>query len=149
MTTLRIPQIGKQTTKILTLCVVALIAVAIMSQPAFAESYGDIKATRKQVAAACNAAGGDGWGFESSGIYGCITDNAEITCDADGNCTGQIYDDDAESAKKGGTNIMTLLTPRSMVDEPHKKKDPRVLTPRPLTEQPKKGTTRQPAQEVR
>ncbi len=36
-----------------------------------------------------------------------------------------------------------------VIEQPPAKRDPNVLTPRPLTEQPKKGTTRQPAQKVR
>ncbi len=151
MRTMLFCQIGKKTARILTLCVVALIAGMLMSQPAFARKVTNIKATRAQVAAACDAAGGSGYGYEVEGgnSYGCVTDNASIACDMDGNCTGEIFNGN-ESAKKGDPNIMTLLTPRSMVNEPPTKEDPRVLTPRrKMTDEPKKGTTRQPAQKMR
>jgi hypothetical protein len=51
--------------------------------------------TREDVAAACEAVDGVGFGYlASSGDYGCVTDNAWIDCDEDGNCKGGVVTDD-------------------------------------------------------
>jgi hypothetical protein len=71
-----------------------LLLFALLAQPAWAE-VKHVKATREQVAEACEAAGGTGYGYEAShGSYGCVTDIASIDCDESGNCTGEVFDDE-------------------------------------------------------
>lgn len=63
------------------------------------------KKTREEIAAACEAADGVGFGYlASSGSYGCVTDNAWIDCDEDGNCKGGVVSEDA-AKRKGRTAI--------------------------------------------
>ena len=73
---------------------VTLLLLALLIQPTWAE-VKQVKATREQVAQACEAAGGTGYGYEAShGDYGCITDIASIDCDESGNCEGEVFDDE-------------------------------------------------------
>jgi hypothetical protein len=70
----------------------------------FAETK-QTKQTREEIAAACEAADGVGFGYlASSGSYGCVTDNAWIDCDEDGNCKGGVVSEDA-TKRKGRTVI--------------------------------------------
>ena len=75
-----------------TLFVAALCATAVASLMANASLAADkqkVKATRDQVAAACHANGGFQWGTGADGgRYGCMTENAWVECDANGNCEG-------------------------------------------------------------
>jgi hypothetical protein len=84
---------------------IATVSVTLTAMPtlvlpsqALAE-VKEIKRAREEVAAACEAAGGVGYGYEaSSGGYGCATDVAWISCDEDGNCEGEVHGED-ETAK--------------------------------------------------
>lgn len=76
-----------------------LLFFALLAQSAWAE-VKNVKATREQVAQACEAAGGVGYGYNAShGSYGCATDNAAIDCNESGDCTGEVFDD--EDAARG------------------------------------------------
>jgi hypothetical protein len=71
------------------LFVIALCATAVVSGTSLAADKQKVKATRDQVAAACDANGGFQWGTGAdSGRYGCMTENAWVECDANGNCEG-------------------------------------------------------------
>ena len=74
---------------VLTIAMSALLALTAAGQ-SFAESKTKkLKATRAQVASACESSGGLAWGTEAtSGGYGCVTDNAWIDCDEGGDCEG-------------------------------------------------------------
>jgi len=62
--------------------------IAFASDSAAAESK-KLSVSRDQVAAACELSGGFQWGTGSdSGRYGCMTENAWVECDADGQCEG-------------------------------------------------------------
>jgi hypothetical protein len=76
------------TLRALTLVAGALCAIAA-ADVATAADKQKLNATREQVGAACDANGGFQWGTgASSGRYGCMTENAWVECDADGNCEG-------------------------------------------------------------
>lgn len=69
------------------LCVMAVASLSV--DAAVAADKQKVKATREQVAAACDANGGFQWGTGAdSGRYGCMTENAWVECDANGNCEG-------------------------------------------------------------
>lgn len=64
-------------------------ALALASAAASAEENQQVSASRSQVEAACDANGGFAWGTGAAGgRYGCITDNAWIECDGQGDCEG-------------------------------------------------------------
>ncbi len=69
------------------LCATAFISLTIDASTAAEKQK--LNATREQVSAACQANDGVEWGTgASSGRYGCMTDNAWVECDANGNCEG-------------------------------------------------------------
>jgi hypothetical protein len=69
------------------LCAVA--AVSLTAGDSIAADKQKVKATRDQVAAACDANGGFQWDTGADGgRYGCMTENAWVECDANGNCEG-------------------------------------------------------------
>lgn len=64
-------------------------ALVLTSVAGSAAKNQQLDASRSQVEAACDANGGFAWGTgASSGRYGCMTDEAWVECDADGNCEG-------------------------------------------------------------
>jgi len=66
-----------------------------------------IHATRAQVRSACESSGGTGYGTEaSSGGYGCVTDNASIDCDAEGDCTGTIAEKTSLRRPRFGARLL-------------------------------------------
>jgi hypothetical protein len=67
------------------LCVAGI--ASLMATVSLAADKQKVKATRDQVAAACDSNGGFQWGTGAdSGRYGCMTENAWVECDASGNC---------------------------------------------------------------
>jgi len=67
----------------------AVAAVSLTGDPSAAADKQKVKATREQVASACDANGGFQWGTDADGgRYGCMTENAWVECDANGNCEG-------------------------------------------------------------
>jgi len=69
------------------LCTMAVVALTV--DTCRAAEKQKLNATREQVSAACQANDGVEWGTgASSGRYGCMTDNAWVECDANGNCEG-------------------------------------------------------------
>jgi hypothetical protein len=81
--------ISRFPTKTLIAAALFAIAIASLGGSALATEKQKVKATREQVAAACDANGGFQWGTGAdSGRYGCMTDNAWVECDSNGNCEG-------------------------------------------------------------
>lgn len=65
------------------------IGLALTSAAASAAENQQLNASRSQVEAACDANGGFAWGTGATGgRYGCMTDEAWVECDAEGNCEG-------------------------------------------------------------
>ena len=80
--------------RIPTAAVMLAAMASVLPAQALAEKV-EVQKTREEVAAACEAAAGVGFGYlASSGSYGCVTDNAWIDCDDDGNCEGEVLTDD-------------------------------------------------------
>ena len=69
---------------------IAIAAAFASAQPSYAEmKTKKVKATREQVAKACEAADGVGYGYGADhGSYGCVTDNGFIDCKENGKCVG-------------------------------------------------------------
>lgn len=69
--------------------VVLSAALALAAAAAPAAQKQQLDASRSEVAAACDANDGFAWGTGAAdGRYGCMTDDAWVECDAQGNCEG-------------------------------------------------------------